>query len=64
MRNRNLMVPKFIRDLLGCIQSMRSSAYPIKRTHHKIGRNETCRCNSGKRYKHCHWSEDVRKGVR
>ena len=24
----------------------------------KLGRNEPCRCGSGKKYKHCHYDED------
>ncbi len=27
---------------------------PIVRRHRKIGRNESCPCGSGKKYKHCH----------
>jgi preprotein translocase subunit SecA len=27
---------------------------PIVRKHRKIGRNESCPCGSGKKYKHCH----------
>jgi len=27
---------------------------PYVREHRKIGRNEPCHCNSGKKYKHCH----------
>lgn len=23
-----------------------------------LGRNDKCRCGSGKKYKHCHWAED------
>lgn len=35
----------------------------IKRTHRKIGRNEPCRCGSGKKYKRCHWNKDYKRGV-
>ncbi len=24
----------------------------------KVGRNDPCPCGSGKKYKHCHWSQD------
>jgi len=27
----------------------------------KIGRNEPCYCGSGKKYKHCHYDEDMKK---
>jgi uncharacterized protein len=27
---------------------------PISRKHAKVGRNESCPCGSGKKYKHCH----------
>ena len=26
----------------------------ISESHQKIGRNQTCPCGSGKKYKHCH----------
>jgi hypothetical protein len=25
------------------------------------GRNDPCWCSSGKKYKHCHWREDMRR---
>lgn len=28
-----------------------------------IGRNDPCRCGSGKKYKHCHMAEDRRRGT-
>jgi len=27
----------------------------------QLGRNEKCRCGSGKKYKNCHWGEDSKK---
>lgn len=27
----------------------------------KIGRNDPCYCRSGKKYKHCHYEEDMKK---
>ena len=27
---------------------------PIRRTDKKVGRNDPCPCNSGKKFKHCH----------
>jgi len=64
MLNHNKMMPKVIRDLLEFISKMSKGTKPIVRTHRKIGRNETCRCNSGMKYKHCHFDEDCRKGIR
>src|SRR6266849_5663829 len=32
------------------------SPYSIVANQNKIGRNERCRCGSGKKYKHCHGS--------
>lgn len=29
----------------------------------KIGRNDPCPCGSGKKYKHCHWEQEQRKGM-
>lgn len=31
---------------------------PIRNTGPKIGRNDPCWCNSGKKYKKCHWGKD------
>jgi len=28
------------------------------REPHKIGRNDSCPCGSGKKYKHCHLTQD------
>ncbi len=66
MRNYNEMTPKFVRDILEFLASLavNGSVEQIKRTHRKIGRNETCRCNSGKKYKYCHWAGDVQRGIR
>lgn len=27
---------------------------PVKRTSKKVGRNDSCPCGSGKKFKHCH----------
>jgi preprotein translocase subunit SecA len=35
-------------------QSPVATAEPFVRTEKKVGRNETCPCGSGKKYKHCH----------
>ena len=29
-------------------------------TQKRLGRNDPCRCGSGKKYKHCHLAEDER----
>lgn len=33
---------------------LRQHEYPYVRQYRKIGRNEPCHCNSGKKYKRCH----------
>jgi len=63
MLNRKMLIPKFIRDLLDMIRARRGGKQII-RTHRKIGRNEACRCGSGKRYKCCCYESDCRKGIR
>ncbi|MQG20534.1 MAG: preprotein translocase subunit SecA [SAR202 cluster bacterium] len=35
------------------------SVRTVTRTQKKIGRNESCPCGSGKKYKNCHWPEAV-----
>ena len=35
------------------INKMVKKVDPIRRSYEKIGRNEDCPCNSGKKYKHC-----------
>ena len=29
----------------------------------ELGRNDPCWCGSGKKYKHCHMAEDMRRGT-
>jgi preprotein translocase subunit SecA len=33
------------------------------RTRREIGRNDPCWCGSGKKYKHCHWAQDMAGGT-
>lgn len=65
MLNHNKMMPKVIRDLLEFISKMsKGHTKQIVRTHKKYSRNELCRCSSGMKYKFCHWTSDVQKGIR
>ncbi len=42
------------------IAGMHSKPQPVRKQA-KPGRNEACWCGSGKKYKHCHMDEDLRK---
>ena len=63
---RNKMNPEWLINLVGLLKGIANSKrrVPIVRRHRKIGRNEVCRCKSGMKYKHCHYSEDERRGIR
>ncbi len=41
----------------GAVQAEKKSVEPI-RVEKKVGRNDTCPCGSGKKYKNCHGKED------
>ena len=38
----------------GSVQSQDSTIEPAERDKYKVGRNDPCPCNSGKKYKNCH----------
>ena len=40
-----------------------SQWFTTSRKRRDIGRNDPCWCGSGKKYKHCHYRVDARKGT-
>jgi hypothetical protein len=75
MINFKMFHKKFAEFLLKILGGQRVTR-TIRRTHRKVGRNEPCRCGTHeptsnnpdvmrpKKYKKCHWAEDVARGVR
>ncbi|WP_456671737.1 SEC-C metal-binding domain-containing protein [Bradyrhizobium sp. USDA 3256] len=47
---RKVVIPPAVKELLAARNEQ--AAPPQRRT--KIGRNERCPCESGRKYKHCH----------
>ena len=39
------------------------NAVTLKKAHAAIGRNDPCPCGSGKKYKHCHMTQQERQYV-
>ena len=57
---RYLLLSKYLDTLLRKFMTFGNK--PIIKTHRKLGRNESCRCGCGKKYKHCCWSADYQRG--
>ncbi|MBN1262181.1 MAG: SEC-C domain-containing protein [Anaerolineae bacterium] len=56
--------PRPVYQAIGGSQQAASQPQTSRRPGtHKLGRNEPCWCNSGKKYKDCHWREDQQKGI-
>jgi hypothetical protein len=58
------MITGSILDYLPETESRRSSGFTIRRAEPKIGRNDPCRCGSGKKYKKCCLGKDVERESR
>lgn len=37
--------------------------FTTSETRPEVGRNDACWCGSGKKYKHCHFDADIRRGT-
>src|SRR5439155_24656808 len=43
------------------VPDMLQAGHTIRRAVPRIGRNEPCRCGSGKKYKNCHYADDQKR---